>query len=159
VLFLDEPTTGVDPVSRTEFWDMLGRLRDRGITIVVSTPYMDEAARCERIALIQHGRIIALDTLAGMIASHDTPTYAVRGAQPLHVLQALRAYPLTDHCFAFGREQHLVLKPAAGGDDPAILAGVQAYLEDHGHPAVDVHRITPTIEDVFIHLAHERDHG
>ena len=154
VLFLDEPTTGVDPVSRKEFWDMLGRLRERGITILVSTPYMDEAARCDRIALVQHGRIIAMDTLAAMLASHATETYAVSGERGFRLLRDLRAYPQTAYCFAFGQEQHLVLKR----DDAAGPDGVLAYLRAHGHPACTLRPIAPNIEDVFIELTHEHAH-
>ncbi|MBK9035663.1 MAG: ABC transporter ATP-binding protein [Myxococcales bacterium] len=155
VLFLDEPTTGVDPVSRKEFWDMLGRLRDRGITIVVSTPYMDEAARCDRIALVQHGEIIALDTLAALLAGHAVATYAVRGPQPFRLLQDLRAYARTEYCYAFGQEQHLVLTAA----DVAGVDGVRAHLRAAGHGEVSIRPIAPNIEDVFIHLTHERAHA
>lgn len=152
VLFLDEPTTGVDPVSRKEFWDMLGRLRDRGITIVVSTPYMDEAARCDRIALVQRGQIIALDSLPAMLASHATETFAVRGATggPFQMLRDLRAYPFTKYCFAFGQEHHLVLLPNAPGG-----AAVEAYMRERGHATVSVQRIAPNIEDVFIELSQQ----
>jgi ABC-type multidrug transport system ATPase subunit len=152
VLFLDEPTTGVDPVSRKEFWDMLGRLRDRGITIVVSTPYMDEAARCDRIALVQRGQIIALDSLPAMLASHATETFAVRGATggPFHMLRDLRAYPFTKYCFAFGQEHHLVLLPNAPGG-----AAVEVYMRERGHATVSVQRIAPNIEDVFIELSQQ----
>ncbi|HVV84452.1 MAG TPA: ABC transporter ATP-binding protein [Kofleriaceae bacterium] len=154
VLVLDEPTTGVDPVSRREFWDMLGRLRARGITIVVSTPYMDEAARCDRIALMQKGHIIAMDTLPAMLAAHQVETFAVRGAQPFHLLRDLRAYPGTAYSYAFGQEQHLVLRPGGGTPDDVL-----AYLRGAGHPDVAIRRIAPGIEDVFIHLTHEQAHA
>ncbi len=152
VLFLDEPTTGVDPVSRKDFWGMLGRLRDSGIAIVVSTPYMDEAARCERIALIQSGKIIAMDSLAGILASNQSETYAVRGEHPFSVLKALRAYPETRYCYAFGQEQHLVLNRGAD------LRAAETYLHDQGHHGVSFRQIDPTIEDVFIALMQEQDH-
>ncbi len=154
VLFLDEPTTGVDPVSRKEFWGMLGRLRESGITIIVSTPYMDEAARCDRIALVQHGKIIAMDALPAMLASHDTETYAVRGQHLFPILQDLRAYPGTRYAFAFGQEHHLVLERDAGGP-----AGVEAYLHSRGHQALSIRRIQPNIEDVFIGLIHQDAHA
>jgi ABC-type multidrug transport system ATPase subunit len=147
ILFLDEPTTGVDPVSRKEFWGMLGRLREAGITIVVSTPYMDEAARCDRIALIQEGKIIALNTLEVLLRSHTAPLYSVRGAHLFRILQDLRAYPETQSCFAFGQEHHLVLK-----DDSAGPEAVLSYLKDKGHEEVTVRPISPNIEDVFIAL-------
>ena len=153
VLFLDEPTTGVDPVSRKDFWGMLGRLRDRGISIVVSTPYMDEAARCDRIALVQQGRIIAMDTLSALLEDHAAVIYAVSGDRPFPILNDLRAYPGTRYCFAFGREHHLVLRPDAGGPDRAL-----AYLRDRGHENASMRAIRPNIEDVFIDLIHEQRH-
>jgi ABC-2 type transport system ATP-binding protein len=151
VLFLDEPTTGVDPVSRKDFWGMLARLRESGITILVSTPYMDEAARCDRIALVQKGKIIAMDTLAQLLESHATETYAVSGERLYPILQALRAYAGTRYCFAFGREHHLVLQPDSGGPDAAL-----AYLRGLGHSAAAIRQIRPNVEDVFIDLIQER---
>ncbi len=151
VLFLDEPTTGVDPVSRKDFWGMLGRLREGGITILVSTPYMDEAARCDRIALVQKGQIIALDSLAGLVESHATETYAVSGERLFPILNDLRAYAGTRYCFAFGREHHLVLKPDAGGPEAAL-----AYLRGLGHQTASIRAIRPNVEDVFIDLIHEQ---
>lgn len=149
VLFLDEPTTGVDPVSRKEFWGMLGRLRQAGITIIVSTPYMDEAARCDRIALIQEGRIIALDTLATLLERHTAQVFAVQGPRLFPLLSALREYPETRSCFAFGQEHHLVLKDNAPGLDV-----LDAYLRSKGHKEVSIRPVAPNIEDVFISLNH-----
>ncbi len=151
VLFLDEPTTGVDPVARKDFWVMLARLRDTGITIVVSTPYMDEAAQCDRIALIQKGEIIAMDTLDEILASKGAPTYAVRGPKLFELLNALRAYPGTRYCFAFGQEHHLVFN-----EEDNEPAKVLAYLKDQGHSSVSFHKIDPNIEDVFIDIMHEK---
>ena len=147
ILFLDEPTTGVDPVSRKDFWEMLGRLRRGGITILVSTPYMDEAARCDRVALIQGGRFIASDSLAGMLAAHQTETLAVRTAERSRTLRDLRGFPGTRYCFAFGQELHLVLLPDTGGP-----LAVEAYLHQQGHKEVTIRRIDPNIEDVYIEL-------
>jgi ABC-type multidrug transport system ATPase subunit len=153
LLFLDEPTTGVDPVSRKDFWVMLGRLRESGITILVSTPYMDEAAACDRVALVQHGKIIAMDSLPAMLAAHATETYAVRGERLFPILKDLRAYPGTRYCFAFGREHHLVLQSDAGGP-----SAVESYLHTRGHAGVSIRRIQPNIEDVFIGLTQEQAH-
>lgn len=150
VLFLDEPTTGVDPVSRKDFWDMLARLRDRGIAILVSTPYMDEAARCDRVALIQSGRFIAMDSLSGMLAAHETETFAVRSAERFRTLRDLREYRGTRYCHAFGQEQHLVLQPDAGGPE-----AVEAFLRERGHQEVTVRSIEPGIEDVYISLTQD----
>src|SRR5690606_3212753 len=92
VLFLDEPTTGVDPVSRKEFWDMLKRLNDKGITTLVSTPYMDEAALCDRIALIQDGRILKIDSPPNIIEQHDKQIYNVEAADKHDLIQDLKDY-------------------------------------------------------------------
>lgn len=154
ILFLDEPTTGVDPVSRKDFWDMLERLRQQGITIVVSTPYMDEAALCQRVALIQKGEIIALDSLPGILATHATQTYAVRGEKSFAILKDLRAYPGTRYCFAFGQEHHLVLN-----DNAQSTEDVGAYLKNLGHRELSIRPIVENIEDVFIGLMHEQHDG
>jgi ABC-type multidrug transport system ATPase subunit len=154
VLFLDEPTTGVDPVSRKEFWGMLGRLREQGITIVVSTPYMDEAARCDRIALIQEGKIIAMDTLSGLLKQHSAKVYAVRGEHLFPILKDLREYPNVRTCFAFGQEHHLVLESRGTANEPDVGRSVVEYLEAKGHQGVAVQAISPNIEDVFIALNH-----
>ena len=93
VLFLDEPTTGVDAVSRSEFWDMLARLREMGISMLVSTPYMDEAGRCDRVALINAGRILEINTPQGVVEGFDEPLYALSGEDVFGLLQAARSYP------------------------------------------------------------------
>ena len=156
VLFLDEPTTGVDPVSRKDFWNMLGRLRDSGISILVSTPYMDEAARCDRVALIQSGRFIAMDSLSAMLETYDTETYAVRTAERSRALRDLRAFKGTRYCFAFGQEQHLVLHPGAEGAEG--IEALEAYMRERGHNEVSIKRIKPNIEDVYIELTQEISH-
>lgn len=138
ILFLDEPTTGVDPVSRAEFWDMLSRLKDEGITIIVSTPYMDEAARCSRIALMQGGKILKEDTPQGVINSYDKVLYSAKGEHMYSLLKSIREWQGTDSCYAFGNSHHLTLK---AGYDIASL-GIEAQIE----------RIQPTIEDCFMTL-------
>jgi ABC-type multidrug transport system ATPase subunit len=153
VLFLDEPTTGVDPVSRRDFWTILGRIRHSGVTVVVSTPYMDEAARCDRVALIKGGRFIALDSVPALLARHGTLTYAVRGADRARLLHDLRRFPDTQYCFAFGQEHHIVLRADARG--PGALEG---YLAQLGHPGVAIRRIEPNIEDVYINLTRGPSH-
>ncbi|MBT1689266.1 ABC transporter ATP-binding protein [Dawidia soli] len=145
-LFLDEPTTGVDPVSRKEFWDMLGRLRAEGITILVSTPYMDEAARCDRIALIQQGRILSVDTPAGLRAGYPHPLYAVGGAPMPALLQQLAHHPQAVSSYAFGEWAH-----AAFTADPGAAA-LQGYLRDAGLAAASVQPTDATIEDCFMDL-------
>src|SRR6188472_2987686 len=110
VLFLDEPTTGVDVVSRKEFWDMLKRLKEQQITIVVSTPYMDEASLCDRIALIQNGNIMSVDTPQKVIDGFPVPLFAVKAKDFYGLLTKLRADPVVSNCYAFGEYMHLTLK-------------------------------------------------
>ena len=102
VLFLDEPTTGVDPVSRNEFWEMLKRLKNQGITILVSTPYMDEARLCDRIALIKEGKFIGIDTPENITAGFNKTLWSVQSNKMFKLLTDLRSHPSIDSCFAFG---------------------------------------------------------
>src|SRR5271167_1530588 len=107
VLFLDEPTTGVDVVSRKEFWEMLARLKAEGITILVSTPYMDEARRCDRIALMQKGSVLSVNDPEGIIRDFPGELYGIQSANTHRLLQATRTYPGTATCFAFGDALHV----------------------------------------------------
>jgi ABC-2 type transport system ATP-binding protein len=152
VLFLDEPTTGVDPVSRKEFWEMLKRLRDQGITIMVSTPYMDEATLCDRIGLFQEGKILAIDTPGNIIAQYPEKLFAVRSAEMPRLLLDLRAYANTLSCFTFGEYLHLALNE----DGADSVDGVGEYLASKQHVDVALLPITPTIEDCFIRLLKEK---
>ena len=106
ILYLDEPTTGVDPVSRKEFWEMLGKLQQEGITIVVSTPYMDEANLCDRIALIKGGRFLQIDTPQNIRQGFSAPLWAVRSEKMHRLLDDVRAFPGVDNCYAFGETHH-----------------------------------------------------
>jgi len=149
VLFLDEPTTGIDAVSRRELWDLLGRLRGQGMTVVVSTPYMDEADRCDRVALMQSGRVIGLDAPAAVAASLDRPLLAVRSSARYATLNALRRFPHIHSVFPFGDVHHYT--DARRDIDPAALAGeLSRYLIDAGFPDAEVAETAPTVEDVFI---------
>ncbi|UBM60892.1 ABC transporter ATP-binding protein [Marinilongibacter aquaticus] len=147
VLFLDEPTTGVDPVSRTEFWDMLDKLKAKGITIVVSTPYMDEASRCDRIALIQKGRILEVESLENILKKHEQPMYAVAGKNRHGLIRAIRDFEKTASCFAFGEENHVTFK-----DENTPVSALQQYLEQRDFDGLTFKSIKPGIEDVFIKL-------
>lgn len=147
VLFLDEPTTGVDPVSRKEFWDMLQRLKQKGIAILVSTPYMDEAILCDRVALIQNGRLLNIDTPQGIIEQFSKPMWAVRAKNMYHLIQDLRAFPGTDSCYAFGEYLHLTLKEGKAGVDD-----LQAYLTPKHHEQFTMLPIQAGIEDCFMEL-------
>ncbi len=145
VLFLDEPTTGVDPVSRKEFWEMLRRLKEQNITIVVSTPYMDEATLCDRIALIQNGKILSIDTPANVVASYPDTLYALRSEPMYALLQAVERYPHTRNSYAFGEYMH------ASFTDDVDEEDVKTYLRQQGMAEVEMKKTTPTIEDCFIH--------
>jgi ABC-2 type transport system ATP-binding protein len=145
-LFLDEPTTGVDPVSRKEFWDMLGRLRAEGITILVSTPYMDEAARCDRIALIQQGKILSVNTPQGLRGAYPHPLYAVGGAPMPALLQRLADHPDMVSSYAFGEWAH------AAGRTRGNAEALRQYLRDAGLPEATVQATDATIEDCFMDL-------
>ena len=145
VLFLDEPTTGWMPVSRSEFWDMLARLREMGISMLVSTPYMDEAGRCDRVALINAGRILEINTPQGVVEGFDEPLYALSGEDVFGLLQAARSYLGVRKAYPFGGAHHLVV----GRDfDPQAFA---AYLHARGlRGSLSLCRADPGIEDVFI---------
>ncbi|MDR1170831.1 MAG: ABC transporter ATP-binding protein [Bacteroidales bacterium] len=144
-LFLDEPTTGVDPVSRKEFWGILQNLKRQGITILVSTPYMDEAALCDRMALICNGSFLAIDTPEGITARFNKPLWAVRSNRMSKLLADLRAGDGVESCFAFGDRHHVTLK----SEEPGRL---REYLANQGHQDVEIDRIQPGIEDCFIRL-------
>lgn len=154
VLFLDEPTTGVDAVSRKEFWEMLQRLKKQGITILVSTPYMDEASQCDRIALINHGQILSVDTLEHIIATYEGQLYAIRsevsnGENAMYKLNNdLHTYPGTRSSFTFGEYLHLTFKD----DNHPYAAEVLPYLQQKGHNNIEIKPIEAGIEDRFIQL-------
>lgn len=149
VLFLDEPTTGVDPVSRQEFWEMLKRLKSKGIPILVSTPYMDEAMLCDKVALIQKGRIMQINTPAAIVADFGRPVWAVRATNMYHLLKDIRAYDGTNSCFAFGEYLHVTLDT-----DEAAL---KAYLQPLQHEDLIIHPTQPGIEDSFMQLMQEQN--
>jgi ABC-type multidrug transport system ATPase subunit len=161
ILLLDEPTTGVDAVSRREFWDLLARLKADGLTIVVSTPYMDEAGRCDRVALMQRGRLLAIDTPSGVTARFDRPLLAVRAADRYHTLQAIRQYPHTLAVYPFGEVLHYT---DARRELPVerIVAELSQQLASVDRTAT-VTPAEPTIEDAFIALMGspdtEREHA
>jgi drug efflux transport system ATP-binding protein len=152
VLFLDEPTTGVDAVSRKEFWDMLNKLKQQGITILVSTPYMDEATLCERIALIQQGKILSVDKPNYIIQSFPRKLYAARSSKIYQLLIDFRNDKDVDSCFAFGEWLHITLK-----NETKNAVDLKAYASSRGHPDCEIKEIKPGIEDSFIGLMRERN--
>ena len=147
VLFLDEPTTGVDPVSRREFWEMLQRLRAQGLTIMVSTPYMDEAARCGRIALVQSGRILQVDSPEGIKASYPYTLWAVRSERMIPLLTDLRQSPEVETAYSFGESYHVTLRAGSRGVEALRTSLLQA-----GHTSVSIVEISPSVEDCFMAL-------
>jgi ABC-2 type transport system ATP-binding protein len=157
VLFLDEPTTGVDPVSRVEFWDMLDNLKAQGITILVSTPYMDEASRSDRIALMRDGRCLTVNTPEGIREMYRRSLFAVRAKDMYKLLLDLRAFPQTYSCFSFGDAHHLAFKEDSVSleTEQMKLLSLRKYLEEKGHREAAIEKIAPTIEDCFMALQSE----
>ncbi|MDR1332338.1 MAG: ABC transporter ATP-binding protein, partial [Tannerella sp.] len=147
VLLLDEPTTGVDPVSRREFWEMLGRLKGQGITLLVSTPYMDEATRCDRIALVRDGRFMTVDTPTQLVARFRRTLWAVSGERMAKLLADLRQCPGVRSCFAFGSTHHVTVDP-----DLLTLDALRRRLTAQGHAGVDIRPVEATVEDCFLEL-------
>ncbi|MCU7552348.1 ABC transporter ATP-binding protein [Chitinophagaceae bacterium LB-8] len=143
VLFLDEPTTGVDAVSRKEFWDMLQNLKRSGITILVSTPYMDEANLCDRIALLQEGKLLSINTPAGVIGNFKQPLYAAKGSRMLQLLNELKTFKEVKDAYPFGEYHHVVFHDEAG------VPPVASYF---GASGVEMFPVTPGIEDCFMDL-------
>ena len=148
ILFLDEPTTGVDVVSRKEFWDMLSRLKEQGITILVSTPYMDEATLCERIALIQNGKILSVETPDEIIKQYPDPIYAIKSNDMGKLLLDLRKNPMIKTCNAFGEYHHISFNEMNENQTDDLLKS----LEEEGQKGVEIKKIQPNIEDCFIQL-------
>ena len=144
ILILDEPTTGVDPVSRKEFWDMLGRLKEQGIIILVSTAYMDEASRCDRIALIREGEFIANNTPQGIIDDYSGVLWSVEGSRMSALLSALRGFSAIRTSFAFGDKHHITVEETLRPDE------LKQYLAGKGFSDVHIAPVTPTVEDCFM---------
>lgn len=152
VLFLDEPTTGIDPVSRKELWEMLGRLKREGITIVVSTPYMDEASLCDRIALMQDGKFLMCDTPRAIIDSFDKNLFSVKGENMGALLEGLRGADGVLSCFAFGDSLHITTEKENGIFQAVTADSLKAYLEKAGFKGVEVTKTEPSVEDCFMEL-------
>lgn len=147
VLFLDEPTTGVDAVSRKEFWEMLQRLKKQGITTLVSTPYMDEANLCDRIALIQTGKILSIDTPKNIISGFQNSLYSAKSENMSLLIRELRAQKEVNTCFSFGDALHFTLK-----EEYSDVLTLKNKLSSHIN--LEFKRIDPTIEDCFIQFMH-----
>ncbi|WP_348798550.1 ABC transporter ATP-binding protein [Flavobacterium adhaerens] len=152
ILFLDEPTTGVDVVSRKEFWDMLAKLKEQNITIVVSTPYMDEAKLCDRIALMQNGKIMSIDEPDRIIKKFPKTLFATKADSIYKLLEDLRSDEEVESCYAFGEYIHLTLV-----SDETAENAVRKIAMKYQAQNLEVKKITPTIEDSFIRLMEEQN--
>jgi ABC-2 type transport system ATP-binding protein len=151
ILILDEPTTGVDAVSRKEFWEMLKRLREKGITIMISTPYMDEANLCDRVALIQKGEILDVDTPDGITGKFHRKIISIRSDEIYRLINDLREYKKTESAFAFGQFVHFTgLKDEVDSDE------INSYLKAKNHKNIAIKEIKPGIEDVFMNLMKQK---
>ena len=146
ILFLDEPTTGVDAVSRKEFWEMLKSLKKQGITILVSTPYMDEAGLCDRVALIQNGKILSINTPQGIVDDFSKPLWAVKSSKMLQLLIDLEQKDFIENVYPFGEYHHVVMKDEYG---VGLLKQVIQSKKDENAVA---EKVQPDIEDCFIAL-------
>jgi ABC-2 type transport system ATP-binding protein len=147
VLFLDEPTTGVDTVSRKEFWEMLKKLKSEGITILVSTPYMDEATMCERIALIQDGNILSINSPQGIVAAYPDDLFAIKSDRMSSLLKDLRKHEQVKSAFSFGEYHHITMKEGFNYSNDAT-----SFTDSLQHNNTDIRPITPAVEDCFIQL-------
>lgn len=147
VLILDEPTTGVDAVSRKEFWEMLIRLKEKGITILVSTPYMDEANLCDRVALIQNGEIMSIDTPDKIIMDFGRKLWAVKSDNIYQLINDLKSLDFIDTVFPFGEYLHITLKHGDLNQDHLI-----SILIDKKHQNIKIKEIEANIEDCFMEL-------
>lgn len=145
VLFLDEPTTGVDAVSRKEFWEMLKKLKEQGITILVSTPYMDEASLCDRVMLMQEGKMLSMDTPEGVIAKFGKPLWAARAADMLALLNNLKQFEGVEDSYPFGEYHHVVLKNHFNEEQ------FRNYVIASNRN-VELKPVQPNIEDCFMAL-------
>lgn len=144
VLFLDEPTTGVDAVSRKEFWEMLKGLKAQGITILVSTPYMDEASLCDKVALIQKGQILTINTPQGIVDEFEYPLWAAKSANMLQLLNNLKNLPYIKDVYPFGEYHHIVLQSAGG------VELLKKYVASQTAEKIEILKVVPNIEDCFI---------
>jgi drug efflux transport system ATP-binding protein len=148
VLFLDEPTTGVDPVSRKEFWEMLKRLQQKGITILVSTPYMDEAALCDRIAFINNGKILEIDTPQDIVKQYSKQLYNIKADNMHKLIKSLKNYTYAYSIYPFGEFVHYTDKRSHFS-----TKDLEQFLKAQNLSGITIETTTPTIEDTFMELA------
>lgn len=147
VLILDEPTTGIDAVSRKEFWEMLKELQQKEITIIISTSYMDEAGLCDRVALIQEGKIMSIDYPENIINQFDKELFAIRAGNMYRLILDLRKYPHADNVYLFGQFVHYTDKT-----EKVTEKNIYHYLKNLGHQNIEINRVKASIEDCFMLL-------
>ncbi len=147
ILILDEPTTGVDAVSRKEFWKMLQEIKSQGITILVSTPYMDEANLCDRIAFIQNGKILSIDMPNNITDQFPWQLFALKSKRKYDLIEWLRKWSKISYCYAFGEYLHV-----AFSDQNIQTSQINKYLSEGAISDAEIKLIPPTIEDTFIYL-------
>lgn len=155
ILFLDEPTTGVDPVSRNDFWNMLQRLQAEGLTILVSTSYMEEASLCDRIALIQNGRFLKVDTPENITKQYQRHLFAVSSDNMSLLLRDLRKHPFVTSSYAFGDVHHITVEfpdSSATKELSQWAFEIKEFLMQCGHANISVNTISPSVEDCFMDL-------
>ncbi|MDR0427010.1 MAG: ABC transporter ATP-binding protein [Dysgonamonadaceae bacterium] len=147
ILFLDEPTTGVDTISRKELWQMLFKLKQQGITILVSTPYMDEASLCDRIALMRNGSVMEINTPTQIKEHYDDVLWAVKGNNMPRLLNDLRRNPQVKTAFAFGNVHHITVESSLSINE------LREYLTSNGNTQIEITTIKPDIEDCYMKAA------
>ena len=144
ILFLDEPTTGIDAVSRVELWDMLKKLKEQNLTIIVSTPYMDEAELCDKVAFMQKGEVMEINTPQQIVEDYDTPIYAIKGDNFYNLLLSLRKMELTRTAFPFGESIHLTTYEEFNENE------LNKIVSDFSNQRTETKRIKANIEDCFM---------
>jgi ABC-type multidrug transport system ATPase subunit len=154
ILLLDEPTTGVDVVSRKEFWQMLQRLKEQGLTILVATPYMDEAMLCDRVALMQDGRILDIDTPNHLIEKNGHQILAVKSPDMYNLLLTLRQCEAVESAYLFGEHYHVTLAKEAGKNFDLLQ-----WLDGKNQQQAEIKSIRPGIEDIFMNLMQNHTHA
>ncbi len=152
LLILDEPTTGVDAISRKEFWELLKNLKEKGITVLVSTPYMDEAKMCNRVALIQNGSILSIDTPKSIIKTFGRQLYALRSTDIYRLLLDTRKFPTCESVVPFGQNLHYTDKSSDFNQKKLLT-----YLKQNGHEDIAIEEIKPGIEDVFMKFMEQKN--
>lgn len=152
ILVLDEPTTGVDAVSRKEFWEMLSKLKQYNITILVSTPYMDEANLCDRVALIQEGKVLAVDAPNNITKNYGQTIFKVKTSETYRLLKTLKTWQHTKSVFPFGQNLHLTVESEIEGNQ------IKNFLDQNQFSEIQIEKSFSNIEDVFIDLMQHQSH-